>query len=355
MRLSILLLVLVAIGCDRSDSGKPVEIGHIVSSDQADEEKALKLAVDELNQDTGALPQGRRLHLRHAPGGSTADEFGFQATRLVSLNRVSGLVGGNRWTEAEKLGVAIQPEKVIAVTSSGWAGASPSQNLFCVGLAPAERGRVLALVAKDAKAKRIVVVRDTHAKAAGVAADRFSADCRAMAATITEFDVGAVRPVDADLIYFACSAAQAVRLRIAGTNAPIVLFGDEDAELPALLSSGSGSEGFQVATAGHATAPSERLAAFVAKYQQTYQKPPSPSALLAHDALSIWVEAAKRSGGYEADGMRNEFLKREKPFDSLTGPLTFADDHTARRPIFVGQIKNGQLAEIRTFDALGPK
>ena len=46
MRLSPLFLVVLLVGCDRSDSSKPVEIGHIYASDQSDDEyKALKLQV----------------------------------------------------------------------------------------------------------------------------------------------------------------------------------------------------------------------------------------------------------------------------------------------------------------------
>jgi hypothetical protein len=44
-------------------------------------------------------------------------------------------------------------------------------------------------------------------------------------------------------------------------------------------------------------------------------------------------------------------LKRDSPFEVLTGGLMFAGDHTARRPIFVGRTAGGKLVDIKAYDA----
>src|SRR5262249_29357445 len=158
---------ILATGCNRSDD-KPIDIGHIHPVDQNDAEyKALQLAVEELNKNSSKLPKGRKLVLRHAPGGDTPDEWGAQATRLVALNKVHGLIGGDRWASTERIGAAAQGENIIAISPAGWPGTPPSQNLFTVGLAPEERGRVLALVAKTAakaNSAGVLILRDPAAK-----------------------------------------------------------------------------------------------------------------------------------------------------------------------------------------------
>src|SRR5919198_2717719 len=105
MRLSLLLAALVVVGCSRSDKDRPIEVGHIYppGGEVGDEERALKLAVEEWNKDPAKLPQGRKLKVRHAPGGAKPEEWGAQATRLIALNKETALVGGDRGAFAERI------------------------------------------------------------------------------------------------------------------------------------------------------------------------------------------------------------------------------------------------------------
>src|SRR5437763_15442938 len=97
MRSTLLLIALLLAGCTRSDNSKPIELGHVHPADSDDAEfRALDLAVEELNQDAANLPTGRPVRVLHAPGGSKPEEWGGQAIRLVALNKVKGLIGGNR-------------------------------------------------------------------------------------------------------------------------------------------------------------------------------------------------------------------------------------------------------------------
>jgi ABC-type branched-subunit amino acid transport system substrate-binding protein len=344
MRFALLLLATVLFaGCSNSDAGKPIELGHVHPSNSDDAEyKALKLAVEELNRDPGALPLGRRLQIRHAPGGVTPDEFGSQATRLIALNKVHGLIAADRSAFAERVGLAVQGENLVAISPAGWPGAS--QNLFAVGLAPVERGRVLALVAKDdpkSQSAGVLILRDPTAKAANIAADRFAADCRAFV-RLTEMEITDPNKPTAGAVFFACSARVAVQHRDPYRNA-LCLFGDEDAELTALIESGSSADGFHVATAHDPSLKEDRLGVFANRFQLANGSPPSAASMMAYDAISVWVEAARRAKSLDVGTMRTELRNRAKPFDVLTGTLTFADDQSARRPVFVGRITNGMI------------
>src|SRR5215208_4261316 len=171
MRLSLLLVVLLAVGCNRSDKDRPIEVGHIhpPGGEVGDEQRALQLAVDEWNKDAAKLPQGRRLQVRHTPGGARPEEWGAQATRLIALNKSVALVGGDRGAFAERIGMAVQGENVVAVSPAGWPGPAAGQNLFTVGLSPGERGRLLAQRAKERNPKTVLVLRDPAARAANAA------------------------------------------------------------------------------------------------------------------------------------------------------------------------------------------
>jgi len=329
------------LGCKNSDSDKPIEIGHIHSTSQSDHElHAVELAVEELNGNSAKLPLGRRIQVRHAAGGPKPDEWGAQATRLISLNHVAGLISGGRPDDAEKIGTAVSGDGVIALSTSGWAITS-SQNLFTVGLTPAERGRALALCVKEKNAKSVLVIRDSAAISAKLAADRFLAQFATSSIRVAEVDVSAADKPVAEAMFFACSAKAALGHRAKDT---LQIFGDDPAEL---IASGSAADGFIVATAYHAGIANERHATFVQNSQKAHGRSPTAHAALTYDSLTIWLEAARRANSLEAAAIRNELLKRETPFEVLTGTLSFADDHTARRPIYVGRVADGRLADVK--------
>lgn len=350
MRLSLLFLAIVAVGCNHSDKDKPIELGHIYppGADTGDEERALRLAVEEWNKDPAKLPEGRRLQIRHAPGGAKPEEWGAQATRLIALNKAVALLGGDRGSFAERIGMAVQGENVIAISPAGWPGPAAGQNLFTVGISPGERGRLLAQRAKERNPKTVLVLRDPAARAANAAAERFMAECRTFSppVAVRVAEVTDEQTPNADVVFLACPARSAVRQRDFCKGA-LFLFGDEDAELPALFAEGPAAENFVVVTAVIPEDKSDRYVAFAKSYQEQYKQPPTVAAVLAHDALSIWVEAARRANSLDANPIREQLLKHEQPFDILTGTLTFADDHTAQRPAFVGRISGGRLAELK--------
>jgi ABC-type branched-subunit amino acid transport system substrate-binding protein len=345
MRPSLLLLALLVAGCSRSDATKPIDLGHLDPANHDDAEfKALDLGVADLNNDPARRPMGRPVRVVHASAGTRPEEAGAQAARLVALNRVKGLIGADRADQAERIGAEIQGDGILAISRADWPGA-PSPNLFTVGIAPAERGRVFAKAVLERKPHAVAIVRDPGARSANLAADQFAAQCHAAGVRVIDPDTA---KATADIVFFASSARQALETRPPGDK--VCVFGGGDADLPALLAGGAPADGFLVATAWHPEAKSDRLTAFTGRYREKYGQPPSVAAILAHDALTVWVEAARRANSLEIELLREQMLKRDQPFESLTGPLMFADDHTARRPIFVGRVVDGILKDVRPYD-----
>ncbi len=258
-RLPLLTLLAVGgplpllVGCKDSAAGTPIEIGHIYDVTQNDNEfRATEMAKDDLNADPARLPQGRRIQIRHAPGGSKPEAWEGQAARLIAFNQVSALICGGLSEDAEKVGAAIQGKGLVAVSTAGWS-AIPSQGLFTIGLAPSERGRALARYAKDKKPKTILVVRDPLAKAANRAADRFLAELSSDGIRVSETDAANDNKPMADAVFFACSARVALKYRPKNS---LRLFGGDPAEL---LLAGSDADGLVVAVPYCAGAQSEAL------------------------------------------------------------------------------------------------
>jgi ABC-type branched-subunit amino acid transport system substrate-binding protein len=334
-------------GCKGSDSEKPIEIGHIHGASQtSDEFRGIQFAVEELNADPARLPLGRKIQVRHAPGASTPDEWGAQATRLIHLNRVAGLVCAGGPEDAERIGTAVSGDGVVAISTAGWATAQ-SQNLFTIGLAPTERGRALAVYLKEKKPKSVLVIRDPAAKSAKLAADSFLAELATSSIRVTEVDASIAEKPSAEAVFFACSTKAALEHR---PKDALRIYGDDPADL---LTAGAAADEFIVATVNDADIIKERRSPFVGQFQRVFGLLPTGESSLAYDSLRIWAEAARRANSLEAAAIRDQLLKRENPFDSLTGSLTFADDHTARRPIFVGRIADGRLRDVKEVPA-GP-
>lgn len=346
MRFSLLLVTLVLVGCNRSESPAPIDLGHIDAGTPDEAEfRALELAVADLNADAARRPLGRPVRLRHASGGTRPEEWGAQATRLVALNRVNGLLGGDRAERAQRIGAALDGENVIAVSPADWPNSSPS--LFTVGVSPAERGRVLAKSVLVLKPPTVAIVRDPVAKSANLAADQFAAECKAAGVRVIDPEPAAAKSAAA-VVFF----AGPVRLALDGRPPVdrVSVFGGCDADLPAILAGGASADSLLVATAVPPDARSERLTTLAARYREKYGQPPPAAAALAHDCLTVWAEAVRRANTLDVGPVRDQFRKREQPFDCLTGPLDFADDHTARRPVFVGRVVNGTLTEVQSHE-----
>src|SRR4051812_11941853 len=138
MRLLLLLAALAVVGCGRTDKDRPVEVGHIYppGGEVGDEERALRLAVEEWNRDAAKLPQGRKLKVRHAPGGARPEEWGAQATRLIALNKEAALIGGGRGAVAGRIGTALVGGEGHPVSPARRAGAAGARNLLAGGRSP---------------------------------------------------------------------------------------------------------------------------------------------------------------------------------------------------------------------------
>ena len=84
---------------------------------------------------------------------------------------------------------------------------------------------------------------------------------------------------------------------------------------------------------------------FVRRFEQLYKRRPDWIAAAGYDAMRLALEVLNSSGPE-----RRAFLQSlrtisgpDTAFEGLSGPVFFKDDGTSRRPLFVGEVKNGTL------------
>src|SRR5437899_2642742 len=118
---SFLLLTVLAVGCGRQ-ANEPHILGHVAPRSGPDQAAGLRagdavaLAVDELNVNEALRIDGKTVSVIHGDTGPDTDGYGFQATRLLTVNRAVALLGGTNAAELEKLLPVIQTHQIVLVT-----------------------------------------------------------------------------------------------------------------------------------------------------------------------------------------------------------------------------------------------
>jgi branched-chain amino acid transport system substrate-binding protein len=350
-------LALVTLGgCQRSSNSEALVFGHPVPQtgpDQAAgllEFQAVRLAVKEAN-DAG----GRRVTVLHADTADRPDAFLTQATRLLAVNRVAGLIGGSTVEQLRQMATPALVEQAVLVSPSGGPGALLNRAVFTVGLAPADQGKALArFAAEELRATSAAVVSDAARPVALAFAKEFRQGERTVREEATYRDAKelpdlARRLADGKpgVVLFAGPARDlpAFRDALPKEGPPALLFAGEEPDLTALLGAPGPGRDLFAATAFRPDDPFPRVQEFARRFREQTGQAPTAGAALAHDAARALIEATRRAGTAKPAAWRDE-LARLTDFEALTGPLTFTADQSARRPVLIVQLRGGQ-GEIR--------
>jgi branched-chain amino acid transport system substrate-binding protein len=368
----LLSLLLLLVGCASKSTPEPILIGHPVPANGPDKnlienaKRALLLAVEESNKGDNLLG-GRRIAVLHPewPAGEP-DTLKSVAVRLVTVDRVIGLLGGTNPIQANRLSRAAKDHEVPVLTPAELTPEFGDENLYSVNAGIRVKGQALArFAAQELKAARMVLLVDMKLPAGSIVAEAFQREFtekkagRADQFTFTsenEFPQLAERlkKTQPDAILLVAQASATCKLteslQHAGIRLPLLFAGDEEH----LASAGrvdAGSPLYWVSAFTPNTAAPQSLE-FAKKYKERFDADPDISAALAYDSLRILLDAKRR-----ADAQSAKILKvlsdDAKPFDSLTGSLTFEQDHTARRNIFVLSLKDKRPVIVKKIEPDG--
>jgi len=178
--LSIIIAALTLTGCASKSPPEPILIGHLAPFSGPDKalgahaKQAIRLAVEEAIKDS-SLPGGRPiavLHPEYSPGD--LESLKAVAVRLITVDRVVGLLGDTDPAQARQLSRAAKDYEVPVVTSAQITADFSDKNLFSLNTSVYYRGQVLArFAANELKIDRAAILLDSRLPTGSALADAF--------------------------------------------------------------------------------------------------------------------------------------------------------------------------------------
>src|SRR6266542_959074 len=309
--LVLLSAALALTGC-AGTSPAPVFVGHVVSHLDRDSgesaARGIRLAVMEANKD---LDKGacRQVKVIHTDTLGKLEAFEGEAVRLVAVSRVAALLGGTTVDEVERLEMGSAPLKeekrldlaVPVLSSCGVRPRTASDAVFCTGLSPASRGKILARFAADelkASGPAVLVderreeslrLADVFARAFPLATTKRDPKLTPARPTLLRFSkdselvdlVPLLKGMKPGLLLFAGTTADLRRLRQALHDPALpVLFGGDESNLRSLLEDRETGEKVHVVTAFAVDADVPRAQEFAKQFKATFADEPDVHAAL---------------------------------------------------------------------------
>ena len=178
--LLLLLLTLAMLGCTNRSSSGSIWCGHVANLTGSEKKagdaagRGIRLAVEEINKDTDASDEAK-WKVIHSDARGNLEAIEAEAIRLVSVNRVSFLLGGTTTEEVERLDRA----GVTVLTPLGQHSRTMSDGVFCLGLSPTRQGKALAKFAVESGLSNVLMVLDAQVVQAEEIASAFESEFKA--------------------------------------------------------------------------------------------------------------------------------------------------------------------------------
>lgn len=362
------IALVVSGGCAPRRASEPIWIGHLAPLSGSDRfageqaNHAIQLFINHaISQDQRVL--GRQLAVLHVDCGEDLDTVRAESVRLLSVNRVVALIGSLDAAQAERLSREAHPYGATVVLTGEVVGPAHSENVLCLGVESAARGRVLAHLASERRLDRVAVVCDGRSVLYGNLVSAFGREMRARQKTTlhewsfetekdnTEWIEEAIKWQPKALL-LACSPRVFLRsgqaLRQAGFKGPL-LYGGEDVGSERLQSNSGEGETY-LATICCLEGLTNQGVELAGKYEHQFQEKPGFAALQAYDAMRLLAEILQE---VPPGTMRlREALIRPKNFESLTGMVFFQERRTQRK-LFLMELKGHSSQLIQTIESEG--
>ena len=91
---------------------------------------------------------------------------------------------------------------------------------------------------------------------------------------------------------------------------------------------------------------------FASKYEEKFGAPPDLAAAQGYDGARLLLDALRRANTTAAPRAREE-LAATKGFETVTGPLSFRKDRSAKRRLFLVEVKDGRATLLATREPEG--
>lgn len=283
------------------------------------------------------------------------------AVRRLAEAGVAAVIGGVQSTVALSVARAAEGTGTVLLVPSATdpAVTAGTSTVFRVSFDDRRAGAAMAAyAARVLGARRAAVVYDRTAPYNATLARSFAEMFRSLGGRIvaeqTFADERAIhdyrpqlaplRALRPDVVfspnYYRATAAIAVQAREVGLSASVL--SGEGANSPDLpLLGGDAVEGaaYPVHFAPDEGAP--EVTRFRQHYQRAYERDPDALAALGYDAMRLLLDALRRAGSTEPDGLRRA-LAGTRAFRGPTGMLTFGGSPDPRKEVAVVRIRGGR-------------
>jgi branched-chain amino acid transport system substrate-binding protein len=380
----VLAPALALAGCTPKGTPEPIVVGQLVplsGPDRAAGEQAkqgVDLAVDEANREENRItgrpvnvvqvntadPETAQPQTARGTGGES-DPVQAQTVRVLTVNHALALLGGIDSDQLGRISRASQSYGTPLVSHATLADPSNNDYVFSTTVTPAYQGQVLARFARDdLKPAGVTALTDSRGSVSGMlttafikeAGNAFPVDQWTYRGEADFADlVARAKKAQPKAVLVAGSAADLVKLRPqlreAAPQAPL-LFGTEEGSLPALAEDRSTPGTAYLASAYAAEGLTAKGQEVARQYRERFGQDLDVHAALAYDDARVLFEAMRRAKSTSTVLVRKELLGLEG-FESLTGPLSFAKEHSARRPVFVLRLEEGRPRLAKRYDPEG--
>jgi len=352
-------------GCGPPAAREPIWIGHLApfsGPDRAQGEQArqgIELAVTELasaEKKAGARP----IQVLHVDCRNE-EAVRAETVRLLTVNRVSALIGSLDGVLAERLVREAQPYGVPVVLT-GEAAGSRNANVFDLGVSASYRGQLLAQRGQKMKVAKVGVVSDTRLPLGVELASSFAKEYRKdHGGVVKEWSVDPAKKDEPDFLtevarwqpdalLLAAAPPQcldwAKQLHQANVKGTVFYGGEEVGSAPLLPNTSEMS--LELATVWAQAGLTAKGQEWFKKYEAMYGEAPDYFAAQAYDGVRLLVEVLQP--GTPAAGQRQrERVAEIDNFESLTGPLRCKDRQTLRK-VFLLELVGRDSKVLQTID-----
>lgn len=335
------------------------ETGDVASYGTA-EQKAAKLAVDEINKAGGV--DGKQIEVTDKDNKSELSEASTVSTNLVTQAKVNAIVGpatsggtGAAITNAAKASVPL-------ITPSGTQDdlTKGQDYLFRTTFIDSFQGKILSkYVTDNLKAKKVVLYYDNSSdyakgiakafqeeyKGEIVATETFASKDTDFQAALTKFKG---KDFDALVVpgYYTEAGKIVNQARGMGIDKPIV--GGDGFNSEEFISQATPAAATNVyyvsgySTSGDMTAKAKK---FLEAYKAKYNEEPSMFSALAYDSVYMVAEASK---GAKNSVDIKENLAKLKDFEGVTGSITMDKNHNPVKSALMIGLKDGKVDTVET-------
>jgi ABC-type branched-subunit amino acid transport system substrate-binding protein len=326
-----LLLILVT-GCRGGTKPEAIVLAQIYTAPE--ELRAVEFALQDLEKKEKGWPLGRPIKVVEIEARSEPSDFEAQTIRVAQLNKPPAMIGASVESEVQSMIRGLSSEPIIALSPTRAERTVTQPNVFHLSPSPKQSvDLIMEWIGKQSPRKKIAL-RDNKSEDP----QTLFGDLRQR---ITDHSELKLVNQDFEILILSGDLFEVTGL-LAGEDpnsrfktpakglqilylGPIALESENFKHLQTQLK----KDGISLHNLNFESYRADQKA-LAKRYQDKFGTEPGTTFYETYAALEIIAEAIVRANQSSAARMREELLKKEKPFETILGPVSFEADQSIR-------------------------